>query len=80
MSTRVRPRYTRLALTEPPVIEGDCPSGVCAETSFPLTPDGQVPEHRKSSNPNARRCPCSGWLARNPRPRKHFFVEGVRYL
>ena len=80
MSTPVQARHRRVALTEPAVIEGDCPSRMCAETSFPLTSGGQVPEHRKSSNPNARRCPCSGWLARNPRPRKHFFVEGVRYL
>ncbi len=70
----------RHPLIDPPVIEGDCPSRACRETAFRLTPAGQVPEHRRSSNPTARRCPCSGWLARNPRPRKHFTPEGVIYL
>jgi hypothetical protein len=61
------------------VTEGTCPSSKC-HAVLPL--DGrQIPEHpRAGSWLRPRRCPCSGWLARDPHPRKHFYVEGVRFL
>jgi hypothetical protein len=76
---------TTSILTEPPVIEGDCPA--CCGT-YPVTEAHistgtalQVPEHHRADRRTTRRrCPCSGWLARNPRPRRYFFVEGVRFL
>lgn len=64
--------------TDPTVIEGDCPS--CGHGPFPLTDAQQVPEHTRTDRGRIRRCPCSGWLARNPRLRPHFYVEGVRFL
>lgn len=64
----------------PPVWEGDCPSARCRGT-YPLTPAGQLPEHPVAAQWTCpHRCPCSGWLARNPRPRQHVTVEGVRWL
>lgn len=69
-------------LVDPLVFEGTCPSRTC-RAIYALTPAGQIPEHPRanrwaSSKPG--RCPCSGWLARNPRPRPHFYVEGVQWL
>lgn len=82
MSTRRLPRQSArrpVSLIEPPVVEGECPSSRCRGT-YVLTATGQVPEHaRADSWTGGRRCPCSGWLARNPR-RSYFFVEGVRFL
>jgi hypothetical protein len=78
-ATAARPTAARThrPLVEPPVIEGDCPA---CRGVFELTPTGQVPEHARPDRGQRRRCPCSGWLARNPHPRKYFFVEGVRFL
>jgi hypothetical protein len=71
-------RTPSLADTEQ-VTEGDCPS--CGSGPWALTAAGQVPEHdRPGRAGHRRRCPCSGWLARNPRPRRPFYVEGVRFL
>jgi hypothetical protein len=60
-------------------VEGDCPS--CGKGPWLLTTAGQVPEHRRydrrAANGGYRRCPCSGWLAVNVRPRTHFYVEGA---
>jgi hypothetical protein len=75
-------RVHQSSLTDPSerVIEGDCPSRRCRGT-YALTAAGQLPEHDIATRwLTRRRCPCSGWLARNPRPRKYFFVEGVRFL
>jgi hypothetical protein len=66
-----------VSLTEPPVIEGDCPT---CKTPFALNERGQVPEHQRPDRWPTRRCPTSGWLGRNPRPRRYFYVEGVRAL
>lgn len=69
-----------VALVEPPLLEGDCPSSRCRGT-YELTPAGQVPEHERAQHwSEHRRCPCSGWQARNPRPRRYFYSEGVRFL
>lgn len=79
MSTRDLPRQ-RAWRSEPPAIEGECPSSRCQGT-YLLTASGQVPEHSAAASwTRPRRCPCSGWLARNPRPRGYFYVEGVRFL
>jgi hypothetical protein len=64
-------------LVDPVVIEGDCPAG---HGPFPLNDARQVPEHVRFDRAGRPRCPCSGWLARDPRPRRYFFVEGVRFL
>jgi hypothetical protein len=61
------------------VTEGTCPSTSCRAV-YELTPAGQMPEHPRANEWAPRRCPCSGWLARNPQRRKHFYVEGVRFL
>jgi hypothetical protein len=85
--TQTRARRPTRSTTTPPalidpserVTEGTCPSSRCRAV---LALDGdQVPEHpRAGSWRRSRRCPCSGWLARDPRPRRHFYVEGVRFL
>ena len=87
MSTRTRRRGTRSApsLTEPPVIEGDCPA---CQGTYPVTtvtvpsvgPVLQVPEHTRADRWARLRCPCSGWLARNPRRAPYFYREGVLFL
>lgn len=88
MSTRSQPRQRAVRSSaptisspiEPSAIEGDCPSSRCRGT-YVLTPSGQVPEHATATSwTTRRRCPCSGWLARNPRRRKPFYVEGVHFL
>lgn len=69
-------------LVEPPVWEGTCPSRTC-QAVYTLTGGGQMPEHpraNKWAQPNPGRCPCSGWLARDPHPRRYCRVEGVRWL
>jgi hypothetical protein len=89
MSTRTltRRRATRTAqpLTEPPVIEGDCPAcrgtyPVQTVTVAGVGPVSQVPEHIRADRWTKRRCPCSGWLARNPRRASFFYREGVMFL
>ena len=62
-------------------VEGTCPSGKC-QAVYELTPAGQMPEHPRATEwgPRQRRCPCSGWLARDPHPSALFVVEGVRWL
>jgi hypothetical protein len=76
MSTALRHRPL-IAPTEQ-VAEGDCP---CGSGPWLLNECGQVPEHTHLGKDGCRRrCPCSGWLARNPRPRKSFYVEGVQFL
>lgn len=71
---------TTITLTEPPVIEGECPSRHC-RGNYVLTDTGQLPEHVSAgSGLRPYRCPCSGWLARNPHPRPYFYVQGVRFL
>jgi hypothetical protein len=78
-----RPTWqTTPVLIEPSerVTEGTCPSVTC-QAVYPLNEYGQVPEHPRANEwATPRRCPCSGWLARDPHPRKHFYVEGVRFL
>lgn len=74
-----------ISLAEPSVIEGDCPAcrGTYPVTEVPTCAGIalQVPEHARVDRWAARRrCPCSGWLARNPRHRSYFYVEGVRFL
>lgn len=72
-------------LIDLPVIEGDCPA---CHATYPVvtvpTPAGtalQVPEHPRADRWSPqRRCPCSGWLARNPRPCPFFYVQGVQFL
>ncbi|HEX9337766.1 MAG TPA: hypothetical protein VF892_17860 [Pseudonocardiaceae bacterium] len=63
------------------VTEGTCPSSSCRAV-YPLNEAGQMPDHPRANEfgPHARRCPCSGWLADNPHPRRHFYVEGVQFL
>lgn len=62
------------------VMEGTCPSGKCRAV-LALNDAGQLPEHICASQwTRPRRCPCSGWLAPDPHPRKYFYVEGVRSL
>jgi hypothetical protein len=79
MSTRSRARQ-RPPLIDPVVWEGECPSSHCRDT-YQLNAAGQLPEHAAARDwPDRRRCPCSGWLARNPRPRRYFYVEGVQFL
>jgi hypothetical protein len=70
---------TRPMLLDPAVLEGDCPNRACGATALALTAGRQLPEHH-TVGARGHRCPCSGWLARNPRTRKHFAVEGVIYL
>jgi hypothetical protein len=72
-------KTTRTRLIDPPVIEGDCPNRRCGEIALVLIDARQLPEHATPGSAG-RRCPCSGWLAINPRIRRHFAVEGVRYL
>jgi hypothetical protein len=82
---RTRPvRRPVVSLVDPAdkVTEGTCPSTTCGAV-YDLTPAGQLPEHRRANEwarPRARRCPCSGWQARDPHPRPFFYVEGVRFL
>jgi hypothetical protein len=81
-ATRTRPTRRPVSLIDPSdrVTEGTCPSSRCRAV-LPLTDDRQVPEHDRAGTwYRPRRCPCSGWLARNPHPRRHFYVEGVRFL
>ena len=76
-----QPSGRNLSLIDPAetVIEGTCPSARCLAV-LPLS-GNQMPEHdRAGSWLRPRRCPCSGWLARDPHPRKHFYVEGVHWL
>ena len=49
---------------------------------YELNSAGQMPEHPRANEfgPDARRCPCSGWLARNPRRAAYFYREGVLFL
>lgn len=75
---------TTQQLVAPTVIEGDCPA--CHGT-FPvvavLLTSGvalQVPEHARVDRTRPRRCPCSGWLARESRVQRYFYVEGVHFL
>jgi hypothetical protein len=59
--------------------DGDCPNRYCQGGPYALNAGKQLPEHDRALRGGGR-CPCSGWLARNPRPRPYFYVEGVRYL
>lgn len=75
MSTATR---TRPLVDTEQVMEGDCPG--CPTGPWPLNDGLQVPTHDRAVPGGRRRCPCSGWLARNPHPRKPFYTEGVRFL
>jgi hypothetical protein len=73
---------TTLLEPDKDVIEGTCPSSSCGAV-YALTASGQIPEHTRANRwarSRPGRCPCSGWLARDPHPRKYFYVEGVRFL
>ncbi len=75
-------RSTLAALIDPSerVTEGTCPSASCRAV-YELNPDGQMPEHPRANEwAKPRRCPCSGWLARDPHPQRYMYVEGVRFL
>jgi hypothetical protein len=71
----------RPSLIEPKVLLGTCPSRSC-QAVYSLTASGQIPEHPRANRwaqAKPGRCPCSGWLGRNPRPDR-FVREGVRWL
>lgn len=71
----------RVVLSAPPVMEGECPSSTCRGGPYELSATGQLPEHPVATRwTRNRRCPCSGWQARNPRPQSYLPVEGVHFL
>jgi len=80
---RTRPARRRVvSLIDPSerVTEGTCPSATC-RALYELNEFGQVPEHPRANEwVQPRRCPCSGWLARDPHPQPYMYVEGVRFL
>lgn len=64
-------------LTGPREREGTCPAchGVWAVNDL-----GQTPEHTRADRSQPRRCPCSGWLAKDIHDRPYMYVEGVMWL